>query len=177
MIRTLAAAAVALSFAAAPAVAHETQPQMTFKAGDGAARGHGHYWEGKTGVLFEVELEGLTPGWHAVHLHAKGDCSNADLTSAGAHINHPAGHGAPAEHGLLNPKGPDFGDLPNVWAGADGKAHAQVFSALVSMKGEGGRPALLDADGSSFVVHASPDDHKTQPIGGAGARVACAVIK
>jgi Cu-Zn family superoxide dismutase len=48
---------------------------------------------------------------------------------------------------------------------------------MVSLNGAGGRPALLDADGSSIVVHASPDDYKTQPIGGAGARVACGVVK
>ena len=35
----------------------------------------------------------------------------------------------------------------------------------------------LQADGSAIVVHASPDDHKSQPIGGAGARAACGVIK
>jgi len=38
-------------------------------------------------------------------------------------------------------------------------------------------PALMDADGSSVVIHAAADDYNTQPIGGAGARVACAVIK
>jgi len=37
-------------------------------------------------------------------------------------------------------------------------------------------PALLDADGSAIVIHANPDDHMTQPIGGAGARVACGAI-
>ena len=81
------------------------------------------------------------------------------------------------EHGLLNPKGPDMGDLPNLYVGADGTGQAQAFSTLVSWKGAGGRPALADADGSALVVHANADDGKTQPIGGAGDRVACAVIK
>ena len=80
-------------------------------------------------------------------------------------------------HGLLNPEANDSGDLPNVFAGADGSATAEAYSTLVSLKGAGGRPALLDADGSSIVVHASPDDHTTQPIGGAGARAACGVFK
>jgi Cu-Zn family superoxide dismutase len=80
-------------------------------------------------------------------------------------------------HGLLNPAANDSGDLPNVFAGADGSATAEAYSTLVSLKGAGGRPALLDADGSSIVVHANPDDHTSQPIGGAGARAACGVFK
>jgi Cu-Zn family superoxide dismutase len=36
---------------------------------------------------------------------------------------------------------------------------------------------LKDADGSALVIHAAADDQTTQPIGGAGERVACAVIK
>ena len=59
---------------------------------------------------------------------------------------------------------------------ADGTAKAEVFSALVSFAGEGGRPALKDADGSALVIHANADDHSTQPIGGAGDRVACAAL-
>jgi Cu-Zn family superoxide dismutase len=35
----------------------------------------------------------------------------------------------------------------------------------------------MDADGSAVVIHASPDDYKSQPSGGAGDRVACAVIR
>jgi len=36
---------------------------------------------------------------------------------------------------------------------------------------------LADADGASGVIHAPADDHKTQPRGGAGARIACGEIK
>jgi Cu-Zn family superoxide dismutase len=38
------------------------------------------------------------------------------------------------------------------------------------------RLPLLDADGSALMIHAGPDDQVTQPIGGAGARVACAAL-
>ena len=40
----------------------------------------------------------------------------------------------------------------------------------------GDPPGLLDEDGSAVVIHANPDDHLTQPIGGAGGRVGCGVI-
>jgi len=119
------------------------------------------------GVLVKVDATGLTPGWHAVHFHEKGDCSPDTFTNAGAHV-----HAAtPVTHGLLNPAGNDLGDLPNIYAAADGSAHAELFSQLVIL------PALMDADGSSVVIHAAADDYTSQPIGGAGARVACAVIK
>jgi Cu-Zn family superoxide dismutase len=83
-------------------------------------------------------------------------------------------------HGLLNSAGPEFGDLPNINAPA-GKTpfSAEFFSTLVVLGDTpvAGRAPLQDTDGSAIVIHASPDDQKTQPIGGAGARVACAVIK
>jgi len=79
-------------------------------------------------------------------------------------------------HGLLNPDANESGDLPNLYVGADGKGATEVFTTYVSLDGQGGRAALQDDDGSAIVIHASPDDHMAQPIGGAGARVACAVI-
>jgi Cu-Zn family superoxide dismutase len=141
--------------------------------GDGKALGTATLTEAPHGVLLRVELKGLTPGWHGLHFHEKGDCGAPDFKSAGAHVHTTTA----VVHGLLNPDGNDNGDLPNIFAGSDGAATAELFSPLVSLKGAGGRPALLDADGSSIVVHASPDDYKSQPIGGAGARVACGVVK
>ena len=142
-----------------------------------AARGTVTVEAAPKGVIVRVEATGLTPGWHGIHFHEKGDCSNADFTSAGAHV-HGAGVAAPAVHGLLNPAATDSGDLPNIYAAADGTAHAELFSPLVMLSGGmAGMPALLDADGAAVVIHANPDDYKAQPIGGAGARVACAVLK
>jgi Cu-Zn family superoxide dismutase len=53
---------------------------------------------------------------------------------------------------------------------------AEVFTPFVTLAGGGDKPALLDADGSAVVIHARADDYTSQPIGGAGDRVACAVI-
>lgn len=143
------------------------------KSGSGQDLGSASLTEGPHGVLVRLELRGLTPGWHGVHFHEKGDCSTSDFKSAGAHVHTTAS----VVHGLLNPASNDSGDLPNVYAGLDGLAMAELFTPFVSITGSGGRPALLDADGSAIVVHAAPDDHKSQPIGGAGARSACGVVK
>ena len=130
--------------------------------------GRANITEAPGGVLLVVEVQGLTPGWHGMHLHEKGDCSAADFTSAGGHINHAT---AKKPHGVLNPAGPDFGDLPNIYVDADGRGKAEAYSTLVKFS------ELTDTDGSALVIHANPDDHLNQPIGGAGPRVACGVIK
>jgi Cu/Zn superoxide dismutase len=163
MLAVLAAAAVAASGAAQA----ETLT-ADLKNGEGQTIGTVTLTEAPKGVLMRVEAKGLTPGWHGLHFHEKADCSKADFTSAGAHTRH---GDAKAVHGLLNPEANETGDLPNIHAGADGSAAAEVFTALTTLA------ALRDADGSAVLVHANADDHKTQPIGGAGARVACAVVK
>lgn len=128
--------------------------------------------QGPTGLLIRIEADGLTPGWHGVHIHAVAACE-APFTSAGGHIN----HGEPKDpHGLLNAQGPDDGDLPNIHADAEGRVRAEVFTTRARIARNGPGQWLWDADGSALVIHASADDHGSQPIGGAGARVACGVM-
>jgi Cu-Zn family superoxide dismutase len=135
--------------------------------------GHVTVTEAPHGVLLRIEAKDLKPGWHGVHLHEKADCSDKAFKNAGGHI-HPGGK---AVHGLLNPDANDSGDLPNIDVDSQGKLKVELYSTLVSFNGEGGQPALLDADGSALVIHAKPDDYHSQPIGGAGGRVACAEIR
>lgn len=122
------------------------------------------------GVIMDVKLAGVAPGWHGIHLHGTGSCS-PDFKAAKGHINPPA-----KQHGLRNPDGPDNGDLPNLHVTADGTAAAQFYTTRVSINPGGAAPALLDEDGSAVVVHDNPDDHFTQPIGGAGGRIGCGVV-
>lgn len=164
LVTLTATAALAASAASAQAPASMS---VELKNSTGQAVGAVILTEAPKGVLMRVEVKGLTPGWHGLHLHEKADCSKSDFTSAGGHTH----GGGDRVHGLLNPKANETGDLPNIHAGSDGAANAEVFTALVTMK------TLKDADGSAVVIHASPDDHMAQPIGGAGARVACAAIK
>ena len=138
----------------------------------GARIGRAVLTQGPTGLLIRIEATGLTPGWHGVHIHAVGECA-APFTSAGAHVN----HGEPrAPHGLLNIGGPDDGDLPNIHAAADGSVMAELFTTRARIADEGPGRDLWDGDGSAIVIHANADDHISQPIGGAGDRVACGVM-
>jgi len=165
--------ALAAALAASTALAQPASVKVELKNAAGAAAGAATLTEAPKGVLIRVEARGLTPGWHGLHFHETGDCSKSDFTSAGGHT-----HGGEArQHGLLNPQNNETGDLPNLYAAADGSASGEFYSTLVSLKGAGGRQALQDANGSALVIHASADDQTTQPIGGAGARVACGVIK
>lgn len=117
------------------------------------------------GMRVITDLEGLTPGQHGFHIHEYGDCSNSDATSAGGHFNpmHMS-HGAPSD------KSHHEGDLGNLTAGADGKAHLDWTDPMLSFMGP---ESIL---GRSVIVHANADDLKSQPAGNAGPRVACGVI-
>lgn len=134
----------------------------------GTAIGSVQLTQGPHGVLIRVELGAgaLSPGWHGLHLHQVGDCSDTGVYKlSGGHVGKIEGG-----HGLLNPAGPEGGDTPNIHAAPDGSASMEFITARTSLLG------LADADGSALIIHEGPDDHITQPIGGAGARVACAVI-
>lgn len=129
--------------------------------------------QGNEGVLLEVNLLGLKAGKHGMHFHEVGSCEdhNAFKKSKGHIIknNKP--------HGFLHEKGPHSGNLPNIIVDKNGNAHVELYTQLVSLKGSRNLPNLLDNNGSALIIHEFEDDHISQPIGGAGARVACGVIK
>lgn len=125
------------------------------------------------GVILRVQAKGLAPGWHGMHFHEKADCSGPGFKASGGHIHAKT----PAVHGMLNADFNHAGDLPNLYVNADGSATVELYSTLVTLTASSGHPSLLDADGSALVIHANPDDYKSQPVGGAGDRIACAPIQ
>ena len=138
---------------------------------DGKVIGEATFEQAPGGVLLFVKVAGLPPGPHGIHLHSVGGCA-PDFKAAKGHINPHK-----RAHGLRNPDGPDNGDLPNLYVAADGTGMAEFYTTLVSVADGKRAPALLDADGSAVIIHANPDDHMTQPIGGAGGRIACGVVE
>lgn len=120
------------------------------------------------GVLITARLKGLKPGTHAMHLHEKAQCK-PDFGASGAHFN-PTG----AKHGYQNPEGFHLGDLPNFVVAASGEANVDVFSSDLRLCG--GDHPLLDGDGAALIIHGGADDYRTDPAGGAGERIGCAVL-
>lgn len=131
--------------------------------------------EAPHGVLIRIEAAGLSAGWHGTHFHTVADCSDAGFKASGGHVH--AMGAAGSVHGLLNAAGTDQGDLPNIFAASDGRVTVDLYAPGLSLQAADGRLSLLDADGSALVIHAGPDDYRSQPIGGAGARVACAPLR
>lgn len=165
--------ALAIAAIALPALAAPASVTVDLKGPKGEDMGKATVTEGARGVLVRVDAKGLTPGWHGLHFHEKADCSTPDFKSAGGHVHSVE----KVIHGFLAEGANDDGDLPNIFAGADGMAKADVFSGFVELGESHSRPSLMDADGSAVVIHAKADDYMSQPIGGAGDRVACGVIK
>ena len=138
------------------------------KARDGSPAGMARLYDDGSAITVSVALQGMTPGVHAVHLHTTGNCSAADFTSAGGHLNPGA-----KQHGSLNPAGSHLGDLPNVTVDADGMGTASV---TLSPPAAQALAEIFDADGTAVVVHEGADDYRSDPAGAAGSRVACGVM-
>lgn len=119
-------------------------------------------------LLFKASVTGQTPGEHGIHFHATGKCEAPGFTSAGGHLN-PTAH----QHGNLNPAGPHAGDLPNILVASDGTGSIEVQITGTSATALSN---FFDVDGTAIVVHAGPDDYKTDPSGNSGGRIACGVL-
>jgi superoxide dismutase, Cu-Zn family len=110
-----------------------------------------------------VNATGLPPGHHGLHLHEVGRCDPPDFASAGAHYN-PTGK----QHGALNPLGMHRGDIDEgLDVAPNGTAQLYVQPTW---------DAREAPNGLSLVIHANPDDNKTDPSGNSGARIACGIV-
>jgi Cu-Zn family superoxide dismutase len=126
------------------------------------------------GVIIKISVSGLPPGPHGLHIHSTGLCeADHHFKSAKGH----AGKHEDKKHGLLNPLGPEAGDLPNLIVDDLGKANVELFTNLVSVEGSNTHYSLLDHDLSTLIIHENADDHRSQPIGNAGKRIACGRIQ
>ncbi|MBE9110997.1 superoxide dismutase family protein [Nodosilinea sp. LEGE 07298] len=167
----LALCLTGLALMAYPAHAVALSTQADLIDNSGKTIGTVQVEQGHKGVLVNIQAKDLPPGYHGMHFHAVGDCSDlAAFKSAGGHVNP-----FDTPHGFRNPDGPHEGNLPNLVVANDGTVEVELYSDLVEL--DFGPAKLLDDDGTALIVHTDKDDHYSQPIGGSGGRIACAVIQ
>jgi Cu-Zn family superoxide dismutase len=166
------AAAAALLATPALAATVRTELVQALPEGAGAKVGSVVISDSPKGAVIQLDLKGLPPGQHGLHLHQNASCApgpgpDGKVIAAGA----AGGHWDPGQTGHhLGPEGQGhMGDLPRVDVGADGTAKTSLVA-----------PRLKDVSqlrGHALMLHAGGDNYSdTPPLGGGGARLACGVI-
>jgi Cu-Zn family superoxide dismutase len=176
MIRALSLSfAVIAALAAAPALAATVGADISRAGpeGPGEALGSVTISDSPKGAVIALDLKGLPPGQHGLHLHQNASCApgpgaDGKVVPAGA----AGGHWDPGQTGHhMGPEGEGhMGDLPRIEVGADGAVKTSLLA-----------PRIKDVTalrGHALMIHAGGDNYSdTPPLGGGGARFACGVLK
>ena len=135
----------------------------------GVTRASATVTESGDSLRVRIESENMPAGAYGAHIHTTGRCDPPGFESAGGHWN-------PTDraHGKDDPDGMHKGDLPNLLVGTDGRGSFEFTIPAATISG--GPNPLLDGDGAAVVIHAGPDDYRTDPSGNSGARIACGVL-
>ena len=172
MIKKVIFAALIGVFATA-AFAASKPVEVTLKDGTGKDVGTAKLTAGPggAGVKIALNLKGLPPGEHALHIHTTAKCEGPAFTTAAGHFNPTTAH-----HGINNAESPKphAGDMPNFTVKPNGTAKLTVTDAAVTL-GDGPN-SVFAGGGTALMIHAKADDLKSDPAGNAGDRIACGTI-
>jgi superoxide dismutase, Cu-Zn family len=137
-----------------------------FKNAEGQTVGTATLSEVAHGVKIKLDIKGLPPGDHSIHIHQVAKCEAPDFKSAGPHFS-PA-NSAAHDHSAM-----PAGDIPDFMLiiAADGTAHVSVVAPNVTMGDEPN--SVFSNGGTSIVIHAVAAPGSS----GSPARIACAVVK
>ena len=141
----LAAGALLIFSAIAYTLASPQTADVTLLNSHGETVGYATLTEQPAGARISLQVWKLSPGPHGFHIHAIGKCDPPSFMSAGGHFN-PDGK----KHGVKNPAGPHAGDLPNLVAGPDGAATAEVIVSQVTL--HPGKNSLFGREGSALEI-------------------------
>jgi Cu-Zn family superoxide dismutase len=116
-------------------------------------------------VKIKLDVKGLPPGEHSLHIHQNAKCEPPDFKSAGPHFNGAEGH---ADHSGL-----PAGDIPDfsLIVAADGTGHATVIAPNVTLGSDD--HSVFTNGGTAIVIHAVASEASSS----APPRIACGVIK
>jgi len=128
--------------------------------------------EGVKEVDVTINVSGLSPGKHAVHIHQTAACEPCG--AAGGHYD-------PGPHGFTSPDGNHpfhSGDLINIDVNPGGSGALHTTTTRITLSP--GPLSLFDADGSAIIIHTNPDtycpDGEVSGCAG-GSRDACGIIR
>jgi superoxide dismutase, Cu-Zn family len=152
--------------AALPALSAPASKPVTVEIKDlqGQTVGTAVLSEATQGVKIKLDVKGLPPGQHSLHIHQNARCELPDFKSAGPHFNGASGH---ADHAGL-----PAGDIPDfsLIVAADGTGHATVVAPNVSMGTD--EHSVFSNGGTAIVIHAVAGGTSSA----APPRIACGVI-
>jgi Cu-Zn family superoxide dismutase len=139
--------------------------------------------EGIKEVVIKMKVEGLSDGRHGVHIHETAACEPCGAAG---------GHHDPGPFGETRPDSATdevpatdinhpyhMGDLINIQV-KNGKGEMEHTTNRITLSP--GRLSILDADGSSFIIHTNEDTYCDQEEDlkkgcAGGARDACGIIR